>query len=143
MGGSSLLQVEGCFMLVFSFEFVCVVELRNAQIIPGRCFESGMQMHAVTFAIKTIAHSNTGFLVRSSLLFASSWADVTNSEICVGSRCLFADLLNGLRMKASRNETPGCILITEDPLLPFRNLREVSSRLNRNHGRKEKCPAGD
>jgi hypothetical protein len=99
MGGSSLLQVEGCFMLVFSFEFVCVVELRNAQIIPGRCFESGMQMHAVTFAIKTIAHSNTGFLVRSSLLFASSWADVMNSEICVGSRCLFVDLLNGLRMK--------------------------------------------
>jgi hypothetical protein len=26
------------------------------------------------------------------------------------------------------------------PLLPFRNLREISNRLNCNHGRKEKCP---
>jgi hypothetical protein len=62
MGESNLLQVEGRFMLVFSFEFFCVVELRNAQIIPGRswksCFECGMQVHAVAFAIKTIAHSN-------------------------------------------------------------------------------------
>jgi hypothetical protein len=140
MGGSSLLQVEGRFMLVFSFEFVCVVELWNAQIIPGRgwksCVESGMQVNAVVFAIKMIAHSNTGFLVRSSLLFASSWADITNSETCVGSRCLFADLLNGHQMKAPRNETLGSILIIEGLFCRSEILGEISHRLNCNHGRK-------